>query len=171
MNARAAQSLHKGVVKGSLNHFSPNWSDERRILKWLFDNPQGGAPEEIALGTDIHPKRVISIIKWRLEPEGEVYLQGERWRLTALALAMRDDPKVVMEQTRKFVRSELERAIFEAEPPPWVHELVAAVKKFDMGEMEAWHFAKRKFAEGVGKRGSSREEGRGTPTLPVEAAT
>ena len=95
---------------------SPN-SDAERIIKWLGRNPAGGTTMEISLATDLHPKRVVSLIRKGLEPKGEVFEAGGRWFSTSAVLPL-------VKGLEAKLRCELEEAVFGKVQPEWFREFL-----------------------------------------------
>lgn len=113
---------------------------QRRILNFLFSQPDGAGIKKISYETGIRPGRVLKLLE-DLELAGEVFRCKGKWRSTALAMKL--DPRPVVEK----LRDELERDLFGPEPTPKIRSFLeefAAGAKLGLDIDECFHFAQRK---------------------------
>jgi hypothetical protein len=117
----------------------PN-SVERKILDWLWEHPKGGTKQEIAQALEVHTRRVIATLKWKLEPAGEVFREGEKWFSTVAAMEF--NPIPVVER----MKTELEKEIRGMGAPEWLREFEAG-RRMGLSFEDAWIYARNRFAE------------------------
>lgn len=128
-------------------------------MKYLDERKGGASVGMIGRAVGLHWHRVISLLKFDLEPTGEVWRKGDAdggwWHLTSKYLTSRDKDEITRD-----LKQELEREIFGAELPSWLGEFAAGIHA-GLSIEDAWHFAQRKIAEahpelrtGVGEVGA-----------------